>query len=86
MYRTLGVRFLFFVAMETPAGSVNTRIMDFNDGLGGGVSYTTKHENWKTEGIDVDSWNEHNRDYYNSEQVPQSVGMTKVPRSLMHLD
>ena len=86
MYRTLGVRFLFFVAMETPAGSVNTGIMDFNDGLGGGVSYTTKHENWKTEGINVDSWNEHNRDYYNSEQVPQSVRMTKVPRSLMHLD
>ena len=31
MYRTLGVRFLFFIAMETPARSVNTGIMDFNE-------------------------------------------------------
>src|SRR5271156_4736503 len=59
MYKFLGVRFLLFVAMETPAGSVNTGIMDFNDGLGGGASYAAKHSNWKTEGIDLDSWNGH---------------------------
>jgi hypothetical protein len=86
MYKSLGLRFLFFVAMETPTGSVNTGIMDFNDALGGGASYAAKHTNWKTEGIDLDSWNEHNRDYYNSDRISADISTTKVPRSLMHLD
>ena len=54
MYKSLGARFLFFVAMETPTGSINTGIMDFNDVLGGGASYAAKHSNWKTEGICYD--------------------------------
>src|SRR5277367_5336786 len=86
MYKSLGVRFLLFVAMETPACSVNTGIMDFNDGLGGGASYAAKHSNWKTEGIDLDSWNDHNRDYYNSDNVSVDISTAKVPRSLPHLD
>jgi hypothetical protein len=85
MYKSLGVRFLFLVALETPAGLVNTGMMDFNDSLGGGATYMAKHGNWKTEGFDMDSWNNHNRDYYNSEQNPV-ISMTKVPRSLMQLD
>src|SRR5277367_4293436 len=86
MYKSLGVRFLLFVAMETPACSVNTGIMDFNNGLGGGASYAAKHSNWKTEGIDLDSWNDHNRDYYNSDKISDDISTTKVPRSLAHLD
>ena len=85
MYKSLGVRFLFLVALETPSGVVNTGIMDFNDSLGGGATYTAKHENWKTEGVDMDSWNNHNRDYYNAEKSAP-ISTTKVPRSLMHLD
>lgn len=86
MYKSLGLRFFFFVAMETPTGTVNTGIMDFNNALGGGASYTAKHSNWKTEGIDLDSWNEHNRDYYDPEKISAEISTTKVPRSLMHLD
>ena len=86
MYKSLGVRLLFFVAMETPAGSVNTGIMDFNDGLGGGASYAAKHSNWKIEGIDLDSWNDHNRNYYNSDKTSADISAVKVPRSLPHLD
>src|SRR5271168_3873382 len=86
MYKSLGVRLLFFVAMETPVGSVNTGIMDFNDGLGSGASYSAKHSNWKTEGINLDSWNDHNQDYYNSDKTSDDISTTKVPRSLAHLD
>jgi|SRR5271155_3587800 len=71
--------------METPTGSVNTGIMDFNNALGGGASYAAKHTNWKTEGIDLDSWNEHNRDYYNNEKISAEISSTKVPRSLISL-
>lgn len=86
MYNSLGVRFLFLVALETPAGLVNTGIMDFNDELGGGASYMAKNADWEMEGIDRDSWNHHNRDYYNSERIPPSVSSTKVPRVLTPLD
>ena len=86
MYKSLGLRFLFFVAMETPTGYVNTGIMDFNNALGGGASYAAKHTNWKTEGIDMDSWNEHNRDYYNTEKISADISSTKVPRSLIYLN
>ena len=77
---------MFLVALETPAGLVNTGIMDFNDELGGGASYMAKNANWEMEGIDRDSWNDHNRHYYNSEQIAPSVSSTKVPRVLTHLD
>lgn len=86
MYNSLGVRFVFLVALETPDGLVKTGMMDFNDSLGGGATYMSKHANWKMEGIDIESWMHHNRDYYNSEAIPPSVSPTKAPRSLMHLD
>jgi hypothetical protein len=86
MYNSLGVRFLFLVAYETPEGLVNTGIMDFNDDLGGGAAYMAKNADWKMEGIDMDSWNHHNRDYYNSEQIPPSISSTKVPSSLIYLE
>jgi hypothetical protein len=60
-------------------------MLDYNDSLGGGATYMAKHGNWKTEGFDMDSWNNHNRDYYNPEQSTL-VSTTKVPRSLLHLD
>ena len=66
MYRSFGVRYLFMVAVETPSDTIQTGILDFNDSIAGGTSYTTGHANWKAEGIDLDSWNEHNHSYYNS--------------------
>jgi hypothetical protein len=86
MYNSLGVRYLFLAAYETPEGLVNTGIMDFNDDLGGGAAYMAKNANWNMEGIDMDSWNHHNRDYYNSEQIPASISSTKLPSSLIRLE
>lgn len=84
MYKSMGVRFLFFIAMETPTENINTGVLDFNDSLGGGASYVDKNPRWKTEGIDIDSWNNHNRDYYNTD-TPADVMTKKVPRALLAL-
>lgn len=85
MYRSFGVRYLFMVALETPSESVQTGVLDFNDSIAGGTSYTTGHGNWKTEGIDLDSWNEHNRDYYNPEKPTGEVDARKLPRAHLSL-
>ena len=60
MYRSFGVRYLFMVALETPSENIQTGVLDFNDSIAGGTSYTTGHANWRMEGIDLDSWNDHN--------------------------
>jgi hypothetical protein len=81
MYRSFGVRYLFMVAVETPSDTIQTGILDFNDSIAGGTSYTTGHANWKAEGIDLDSWNEHNRSYYNSAKPEAQVNSRKLPRA-----
>ena len=86
MYRSLGVCYLFLAAMETSTGTVNTGLMDFNDRLGGGSSYTSKNPKWKTEGIDLDGWNDHNRDYYSRAVDFPEVSTKNLPRTLIHLD
>lgn len=85
MYKSLGVRFLFLMAMETPAQIVHTGLLDFNDAIGGGKTYTSEHKNWQTEGIDMDYWNEHNRDYYDPNKIPADVKTQKVPRGHLTL-
>ena len=81
MYKSLGLRFLFLVAMETPAENVYTGVLDFNDCIGGGKTYSSQYPNWRAEGIDLDLWNDHNRDYYDPDKIPADVSTKKLPRS-----
>jgi len=85
MYRSFGVRYLFMVALETPSENIQTGVLDFNDSIAGGTSYTTGHANWRTEGIDLDSWNEHNRDYYDAAKHDAEVDSRKLPRAHLQL-
>ena len=85
MYRSFGVRYLFMVALETPSENIQTGVLDFNDLIAGGTSYTTGHANWRTEGIDLDSWNEHNRDYYDAAKHDAEVDSRKLPRTHLQL-
>jgi hypothetical protein len=86
MYKSLGVRYLFLVAMETPSETVHTGVLDFNDAIGGGKTYASQHNNWRREGIDIDYWNDHNRDYYNPNKIPADVSTRKGPRSHLALE
>jgi hypothetical protein len=81
MWKSCGIRYLFFMAMETPSQTVNTGMLDFNDSIGGGKSYQAVHKNWQIEGIDLQSWNDHNSDYYNSQALGMEVETSKAPRS-----
>jgi len=85
MYKSMGVRFLFLIAMESPEGSVETGVLDYNDSIGGGTSYLSANRNWNQEGIDLDSWNEHWKDYYSP---PQDVKAhhKKLPRKLLKFE
>jgi len=85
MYRSFGVRYLFMVALETPSENIQTGVLDFNDSIAGGTSYTTGHANWRMEGIDLDSWNDHNRDYYDPGRPEAQVDLRKLPRAHLHL-
>lgn len=85
MYKSLGVRYLFLVAMETPSETVHTGTLDFNDAIGGGKTYASEHKNWRTEGIDIDYWNDHNRDYYDPNKIPGNVTTRKVARGHLTL-
>lgn len=80
MYRSFGIRYLFMVALETPSENIQTGILDFNDSIAGGTSYTTTHRNWMTEGVDLDSWNQHNSDFYNAAKPQAPVETRKLPR------
>jgi hypothetical protein len=79
MYKSMGVRFLFLTALESPEGTIETGVMDFNDSIGGGTSYIAANPTWNMEGIDIESWNAHCRDYYNAEQGAP-VHHKKLPR------
>ena len=68
------------MALETPAETINTGLLDFNDCIAGGKSYTVEHPHWEKEGIDMDTWNEHNRCYYDPTKIPGEVMARKAPR------
>jgi hypothetical protein len=85
MYRSFGIRYLFLVALETPSETIQTGVLDFNDSIAGGMSYSTGHRNWKMEGFDMDSWNDHNRDYYNAGDSQSKVESRKLPRVHLQL-
>jgi len=86
MYKSLGVRYLFVMAMETPSETMHTGILDFNDAIGGGKTYASQHANWQTEGIDLDYWIEHNRQYYDATKVPEDASTRKLPRGHLSLE
>lgn len=85
MYKSLGVRYLFMVAMETPSETIHTGLLDFNDAIGGGKTYASEHKNWRIEGIDLDYWNDHNREYYDPNKNPKDVTTRKIPRGHLNL-
>ena len=72
-------------ALESPEGSVETGILDFNDSIGGGTSYLSANPNWTQEGIDLDSWNEHWKDYYGPQQDIK-IHHKKLPRKLLKFE
>ena len=85
MYKSFGVRYLFMVALETPSETIQTGVLDFNDSIGGGTSYTVGNPLWKTEGINLDTWNDHNRDFYDLKQSAAQVDSRKLPRAHLSL-
>ena len=85
MYKTMGVRFLFLVAFETPGSNLITGALDFNDTIGGGKSYTDEFKQWRTEGIDLDDWSSHNADFFDATKIPEEVRTKKFARAHLQL-
>jgi hypothetical protein len=85
MYRSFGIRYLFMIAVETPSATIQTGVLDFNECIAGGTSYDTTNPKWKTEGIDLDSWNQHNSDFYNAATPQSKVHSRRLPRTHLQL-
>jgi len=67
MFKSMGVRILFYVALRRLSGKIAVTYADYNDDLGGGASYLTKNPKYKETGITSADWMQHNLTYYKAD-------------------